>query len=55
LLRENSIVITPDQVVIPDGFTLGLEEKGILEVLRDRLRNPDQYESSVGDNSSTEG
>jgi hypothetical protein len=54
LLRENSIVITPDHVVIPDGFTLGLEEKGILEVLRDRLRNPEQYDSSVGDNSSTE-
>lgn len=54
LLRENSIVITPDRVVIPDGFMLGLEEKGILEVLRDRLRNPDQYDSSAGDHSSTE-
>jgi hypothetical protein len=54
LLWENSIIITPNQVVIPDGFTLGLEEKGILEVLRDRLRDPEQYESSVGDNSSPE-
>ncbi|KAH2280412.1 hypothetical protein KXW96_004761 [Aspergillus fumigatus] len=42
VLRANSIVISPDRVVIPDGFTLGLEEKGILEVLRDRLRDPDQ-------------
>lgn len=52
VLRANSIVISPDRVVIPDGFTLGLEEKGILEVLRDRLRDPDQYDSSVGDQST---
>ncbi|EAW07099.1 HPP family protein [Aspergillus clavatus NRRL 1] len=37
----NTIIITPHHVVIPDGFVLGLEEKGILEVLRDRLRGPE--------------
>ncbi|KAK9238496.1 transmembrane protein [Lipomyces kononenkoae] len=38
-LGQDTIIISPNRVVIPDGFTLGREEKGILEILRDRLRD----------------
>ena len=34
---ENSIMITPQRIIVPNGFYLAAEEKGILEILRDRL------------------
>jgi len=33
-----SIVITTEHVTLPDGFTLGPEEVGVVEILRNRLR-----------------
>lgn len=36
--RFQDIIITTDRIVIPDHIFLAGEEKGVLEVLRDRLR-----------------
>lgn len=36
--EQNTIIITPGHIMVPGGLELGQEERGILEVLRDRLR-----------------
>ncbi|CAG8057664.1 unnamed protein product, partial [Penicillium nalgiovense] len=36
--ERDTIIITPAHIIVPEGFDLGQEECGILEILRDRLR-----------------
>ena len=36
--EQNTIIITPGRIMVPEGLELGQEERGMLEVLRDRLR-----------------
>ncbi|KAI2739164.1 hypothetical protein DTO013F2_9439 [Penicillium roqueforti] len=36
--ERNTVIITRDHIILPEGFDLGLEEQGVLEILRDRLR-----------------
>ncbi|KAF2143035.1 uncharacterized protein K452DRAFT_269719 [Aplosporella prunicola CBS 121167] len=55
---QHRIIITEDNIVLPENFTLGSEEEQLLEELRDRLRNADpQYKlhnhSSVSDTYQT--
>ena len=38
-VEEKSIRITADNVIVPDGFYLAEEERSILEVLQDRVRD----------------
>lgn len=38
-VNENSIRITADNVIVPDGFYLAGEERSMLEVLQDRVRD----------------
>ena len=36
--ERDTVIITPGHIIVPEGFELGHEERGILEILRDRLR-----------------
>lgn len=38
--QRDTIMITPGHIIVPEGLDLGQEERGILEILRDRLREP---------------
>ena len=36
--ERDTVIITPGHIIVPEGLDLGQEERGILEILRDRLR-----------------
>lgn len=36
--ERDTVIITPGHIIIPGGLDLGQEERGVLEILRDRLR-----------------
>jgi hypothetical protein len=36
--ERDTVIITPGHIVVPKEVGLGLEEQGVLEILRDRLR-----------------
>lgn len=42
------VVIGPHGLVLPEGFTLGPEEEGVVEILQRRLRQELQYEHNEG-------
>lgn len=53
----NSIIITAEHVILPDGFTLGPEEVEVVEILRNRIRetigDSDGFDDSGASTNST--
>jgi hypothetical protein len=43
---QRTITLSPDRITLPKGFALGEEEAGVLDVIRDRLRDMAEHEQS---------
>lgn len=43
---QHTITLSPDHITLPKGFALGEEEAGVLDVIRDRLRDMARHEQS---------